>query len=162
MLKKLFFAIALVSFAAFSAAAQTKVDKYLGTWKMIGQPKGSKLKMITLNVSVADEMFKVERTTEYVVNGKAHSSTVIYSYKLNGGTSTSLPFQGVSASTYLRYLADGKLQLGYDWNSTNVNQDPLAFNTSVREYWSLSSDGKTLTVSSRKYFDSSNFVFAKQ
>jgi hypothetical protein len=162
MLKKLVFASILTIFAIGSAAAQTKVDKYLGTWKMISQPKNSKLNLITLNVSVADEMLKVEKITEYTVNDEDRSSTVIYSYKLNGGTSTSLPFQGVSASTYLRYRADGRLRLGYDWNTTTVSQDPLAFNSSTREYWSLSGDGKTLTIFYNSNRPSAEFVFAKQ
>ena len=161
-MKKLIFAVMFTIFAIASVSAQTKVDKYLGTWKMVSQPKNSKLNMITLNVSVADEMLKVEKITEYTVNGKDSSSTVIYSYKLNGGTSTSLPFQSVSASTYLRYQADGRLRLGYDWNNTAVNQNPLAFNSSTREYWSLSGDAKSLTIVYNSNRPSMGFVFAKQ
>lgn len=163
MVKKLIFIAFLTTFAIASASAQTKVDKYIGTWKMVSQPKNSKLTMITFNVSVEGGAFKVEKTTEYTVNGKDSVSTVIYSYKLNGETSTTLLSRmNDYASIYLRYLPDDRLLLGYDYNSNRVDQNLVSFSSSAREYWSLSGDGKTLTVSNRKYSDSSKFGFAKQ
>ena len=159
MLKKLTFALALGVFAfAFSVSAQTKVDQYLGTWKMVSQPKDSKYKMITLNVSVDGDAFKVERIIEEVRDGKDVSSTTISSWKLSGASSTLLNPLGDFSTTYMSYLRNGKLRFGNIYSPVNVNQDPLQFNPSIREDWSLSSDGRTLTVGSR----SRKFVYAKQ
>lgn len=164
MLKKLAFVIALGVFAVASVAAQTKVDKYLGTWKMIGQPKGSKFKMVTLNVSVDADVFKVEKITETMRNDKDYSWTTIYTYKLSGATSAFLQSkQNDFSSTYLRYLADDRLRLVYNYNVNNVDLESLESTSSVREDWSLSGDGRSLTVDILNFNRSSTrFVYAKQ
>ena len=142
----------LTIFAIVSASAQTKVDNYLGTWKLTSQKKNSDLKMITLNVSVADEMFKIEQITDDVRDGKDRSWTVNYLYKLNGGTLTFFPGKmSERASTYLQYPSDGKLRLFVDWGSN-----------STREDWRLSDNGKTLTIDTRKYGYTVRSVYAKQ
>lgn len=162
MLKKLAFAIALVSFAAFAATAQTKVDKYLGTWKLVIQPKTS-YKSVTLNVSIDGEAFKVEKIAEYNRYGKLYSGTTIFSYKLSGATAAFLQSQqnGYS-STYLQYLSKERLRLVYTYKNADINREEYS-DLSVREDWSLSSDGKTLTVDVLNFNRSSTkFVYTKQ
>lgn len=160
MMKKMIFAALFAVFAVVSVSAQTKVDQYLGTWKMVSQPKKWKIKMMILNVSVADEMFKIEKITDDVRDGKDIASTVIYSYKLSGGTSTFLPITSTVGTTYLRYKSDGKLRLFQTYDAGNP--ESLGSVLNVREDWSLSSDGRTLSVEIRRYSDSLKFVFAKQ
>lgn len=163
MLKKLSFILALGVFVVASVSAQTKVDKFLGTWKLTSQPKKTKY-MVTLNVSVDSETFKVDKFTETMRDDKDYSWTTIYSYKLSGATSAFLQSkQNDFSSTYMRYLSDDRLRLVYNYNVNNVNLESLESNTSIREDWSLSSDGKTLTVDVLNFNRSSTkFVYAKQ
>jgi hypothetical protein len=164
MLKKLVFALTLAVFAATSVSAQTKVDQYLGTWKLTSQPKNSKFKMVTLNVSVEGDAFEVEKISDTVKDGKDYSWTTIYSYKLSGATSAYLPSKRNDfASTYMRYMSDGKLRLVYNYNASSVDLESLESNSSIREDWSLSSDGRTLTVDLLNYNRASTrFVYTKQ
>jgi hypothetical protein len=152
MLKKLFFVALLTTFAIVSASAQTKVDKYLGTWKLTNPPKNSKLKTITLNVSVDGELLKIEKITDEIRDGKDYSTTIINPYKLSGGTLTFFPGKmSEPGSTYLQYPSDGKLRLFLEWGVMTTRED-----------WSLSGDDKTLTAQSRRYGSSMKFVYAKQ
>lgn len=161
MLKKLIFALALGIFAIAPVSAQTKVDKYLGTWNMVSQPKGSKYKMVTLTVSVDSDALKVEKLSEDVRNGKENSWTTIYSYKLSGATSAYLPSTSSFGSTYMSYLSNGKLRLVYNYDAGRFDLESLASNSGTREDWSLSDDGKTLTVDVLTFGRSQKFVYSK-
>ena len=166
MLKKLVFAVVLVSFAAFSAAAQTKVDRYLGTWKMTkieGYLKGTTIKSMVMSVSEVGGEFKIVNETAGVsANKQSYSTTRTSAYKVNGASTTNIipgQFGGVVVS-YLDFTGKNKLRLRNTVQKTEEGRQVIPFGST--EYWTVSDDGKTLTVEIRTAYNSSKAIFVKE
>jgi hypothetical protein len=178
MLKKSFYALVIGVFAVMTVSAQAKVDKFIGTWqltKVEGSGKSSNLKSMILNVSQSGGELKIERDTQSsapVQNNAVttnNSLTQTNLFKINGNDSFSVisgQFGG-RVRSQMRFLSADKLRF-----DTEVDKDFTVTNS--RELWTVSSDGKTLTVETASRFQSKNrtedaggvitskFIFTKQ
>ena len=161
MLKKNFIAALFGAFMVISVSAQSKsADNFLGTWKLTkveGAGKSWNLKSMTLNVSQTGDEFRIERDTQSAatIQNNAVTQNNLFtqtsSYKINGDDSVSVlagQFGGTVRSQ-MRFLSASKLRL-----DTKLDKD---FNvTNARELWTVSSDGKTLTIEASSRFYSKN------
>lgn len=144
MLKKLFCAALLSGLAAFSVFAQSKAGNFLGTWKLTeikGSMKNSTIDSMVLNISQTGDEIKIEKITQGVYLDKPYSLTRTELYALNGSDSVSVVggLTGGTQTNRMRLLAPDKLRF-----DSTLNQDRAR--TSIREFWSVSDDGKTLTI----------------
>jgi len=154
MLKKLFIAVLFGAFAVASISAQKNVDNFVGTWKLTkteGLPKTSTVQKVTLDISQTADAIRIERTSEGVNNNQKYSFNNIESFDVKNGTSVSLVAGqfGGTLKNQLRVLAANRLRFDsvLDRDLTTV---------SAREIWTLSSDGKTLTIETFSRYSSKN------
>ena len=160
-MKKLVLATFFITLAVFSASAQKSVDNFLGNWKstkLEGAVKSNAVQTVTLNVTQAAGNFKIERTTQGVYDKKDYSYTQTSAYKIDGSSATALVDGSIRILTsYMKITAPNKLMLRY-----NIETDTSATGLGDTEQWTLSADGRTLTVEWRGRYGSSKTVFTKQ
>lgn len=166
MLKKLFIAVLFGALAAFSVAAQSKADNFLGTWKLTkseGFLKGTTIKSMVLKVSVVGGEFRIVKETEGVsANKKSYSTTRTSVYKINGASTTNLVpglFSAVLVS-YMDFLGKNKLRLRDTMQDTSERRSAVSYGGT--EYWTLSDDEKTLTIETRSGSNLSKAIFTKE
>ena len=146
MMKKMFLAALFGALAMVSVSAQNQVDNFLGTWKLSrieGAPKNSTVKSIVLNISQTGAVINVERNTLGIYNNQNYSKTDPGSFDLSGASSVNIiggKFGG-TVRNEVRFLADDKLRFDSILERDNST-------VSARELWTVSGDGKTLTVES--------------
>jgi ABC-type transport system substrate-binding protein len=159
--KKLIFAALLGIFAIGSVSAQSKIDNFLGVWKMIeteGAGSSSTVKSLTLNVSQTGDEIVIDRTAGGVYNNQAYSNTLSSSYKLSGATTTQLVGGrfGGTVQGYMEFFNPHKLRFRAEFQTELRKID-----RNVREDWTLSDDGKTLTIHTYSV-GRSKTIFTKQ
>lgn len=180
-MKKLLFLAAAVVLFSFAAFAQ-KAD-YSGTWALdAGKSKldeRARIESMTLTVAQTDKELKVETATKRLPppaeapqgggrgmgrGGFGGDGTVTYSLD---GKETKTEMDGPMGKTPVAYTAksesDGKLKLS---SSRTINSPMGEAVITTKETWSLSADGKTLTVeremSTPRGTNQSTMVFAKK
>ena len=161
MLKRLFFVTLLGVFAILSVSAQNGADNFTGTWKstkLEGLVKDNNVQSITLNVTQTGGDFQIEQTTQVLYEKKSYSRTQSSSYKVDGSTSTDLRGgQPLGAlNRYMKFQSSNKLMLRY-----NIQTDGNG-EVGATEFWTLSGDGKTLTVELRARYGFSKITYSKQ
>jgi len=164
-MKKMFFAVLFGIFAAISISAQSKVDNFLGTWKMTkieGGTEYSTIKSISMNVSLDGKELKIAQTMQGVNNNKAYTDTSNTSYKLNGAAVTE-PAGGRFGGILIRYMtihAPDKLEF-----TLGLKNDPSPSNIVgmvAVQLWTLSDDAKILTIETQTRHTKSIIIFSKQ
>jgi hypothetical protein len=161
MLKKIFMVALFGALAVVSVSAQTRVDNFTGTWKstkLEGSIKDHNVQSLTLNVTQAAGDLQIEQTTQAVYQKRDYSRTQSSSYKLDGSTSTDLRGgQSLGAlNRYLKVTGADKLMLRY-----NIQTDGNG-EVGTTEFWTLSDDGKTLTVELRAKYGFSKITYSRQ
>ncbi len=159
MKKKLILASVFLLILTVSAAvAQRKADNFLGKWKLEPANKWAekwRIESMTIVVTEENNDLIVEKISKSSVN--AFSNVNRINYKVNGGTITTVigGFFGGYETRRLRFVKDNRLQflLSYqrDWDVT-----------SSRETWTISEDGKTLTVNHQTKYISTKTIFTKE
>lgn len=152
------FSLALFVSASF---AQQKSANFLGTWKLAESENNSKAGKTTITVTETGKDLIIERNHQKAGNAETYSFKT--SYKISGATTTKLiagQFGGVEI-TSLRFLKDNKLQL-LKTMRTDPDLQTVVGSTPSRETWTLSEDGKTLTVKIVARYASSKMVFVKE
>jgi hypothetical protein len=155
MMKKSVLALMLGIFAVISVSAQSRASNFLGAWKLAkieGDTKKLGILSVDLNVSQAGDEIRIERNSQVVFNKRRFSRSQSDSYKSDGKVSVSLSggITGGQMHSQLRLLAADKLRFDISFDGDYGDEEN-------REIWSLSDDGKTLTVES--YFTrTNNFV----
>lgn len=144
MLKKLFMVALFGALAVVSVAGQSKADNFLGTWtltKTEGFPKTSTVQKVTLDISKTADAIKIERTSEGVNNNQKYSVVLSESFNIKSGSSVSLVAGqfGGTLKNRMRVLTADRLRF-----DSSLERDLTT--VSEREIWTLSNDGKTLTI----------------
>lgn len=160
-MKKVFFVALLSVFAFLSVSAQNKADNFAGTWKSTkieGAAKNNYVQSITLKVAQAGDDFRIEQTMQAVYEQKDYSRTQASSYKLSGESSTDLRGgQSIGALTrYMKFVGSNKLMLRYGIQTDSNGE------VGTTETWTLSNDGKALTVEIRAKYGTSKITYSKQ
>lgn len=161
MLKKLFFVTLLSVFVVLSVSAQKAADNFTGTWKstkLEGSVKDNNVQSLTLNVTQANGDLRIEQTTQAVYQKKDYSRTQSSSYRLDGSVSTDLRGGQLlgALNRYLKVTGSDKLMLRY-----NIQTDADG-EVGTTEFWTLSEDGKTLTVELRAKYGFSKITYSRQ
>ena len=144
-MKKLFFVTLLSIFMAFSSFAQSKVDRFLGNWNLTQAKDISKIKSYTYNVSQTNGELKIERNIQNVNSQNEYSDTKLY--KNEGSVSFKLVADQLGGVSETKMRVINPLKIRFDRTNTTKNRFARYW-----EVWSLSKDGKTLTI---EYFSSS-------
>ena len=153
-MKKMLFVALFSMFAIVSVAAQKNADNFVGTWKLTkteGLPKTSTVRKMTLDISQTGGAIRIARITEGVTNNQTYSTAATESFDVKGGSSVSLVAGqfGGTLKNRLRVLAANRLRF-----DSVLDRDLTIVST--REIWTLSSDGKTLTVETFSKYSSKN------
>lgn len=125
--------------------AQDKTSDYLGSWTLdtskskLGKMISKGIKSQTLNIKQDGSNFIIETNTQSASTDKP--ATVTDVYRTTESVKTSLVggrFGGVTTQS-LQFRKKNKLELRSELSSDNLSM-------SVKDTWSLSEDGKTLTI----------------
>lgn len=161
-------AIISLFLAAAAVSAQEKSIDFSGNWELdAGKSKlggQSRIESMTMVVSQDGKELKVETKTKYAftpekevegseksggrirtnVGGNFGDVTQTAVYSLNGvETKSEIPGIPVATTTFkAKFEKDGKLHLF----SSRALENPKGATAAVKEIWSLSADGKTLTI----------------
>ena len=178
-MKKFFLLTAVFCLMAVSALAQSKTD-FSGTWTLdSGRSKldeRARIESITLTVAQTASDIKVETATKRLPppadapqggtgrgGGRGGDGTSVYTLD---GKETTIQQEGPMGSVPVRLTAKldgGKLNLS---RSSTINTPAGEVSISNKETWTLSEDGKTLTIeremSSPRGTSSSTLVFTKK
>src|SRR5829696_770033 len=188
-MKNILFAAIFCAAFAISAFAQAKPADYSGTWTLdIPQSKldvRTRIESMTMTVAQTDKELKVTSETKRQAppadaaaapaggagagrgagrGGAGGDGTVVYSLD---GKETTIEVDGPNGKMPVKYTASldgGKANLS---SSRSFNAGQMGDVTvTTKEVWSLSADGKTLTVvreqSSPRGSNSSTMVFVKK
>ncbi len=164
-MKKLLIVVLFSIFVVLPVSAQSRVDKFLGNWKMTKIESGAKdstVNSLTMNVSLDGKEIKINQTAQGVNDGKDYNDTINSSYRLNGAASTQ-PAGGQFGGTLIRYMTvhtPGKIEFSLGLRSDSSPSSPVGM--VAVELWTLSDDAKTLTIESRTRHSSSKTIFSKQ
>ena len=160
MTRKLVFLFALsLIFTVSTAFAQQRSKNFLGTWKLAETGNDSVKKRgtesMTINVTEDGDFLVVEKIGKGTDN--IYSSTTKTNFKINGNpiTTVSGGFLRGFESRRLRFEKDNKLQF---LMSTYYDLDRRL----TREIWTVSKDGKTLTVKHAGRYAWSKMIFTKE
>jgi hypothetical protein len=181
-MKNSLFLIALVCVAAFSAAAQKSAD-FSGMWTLDSSKskldERQRIESITMNVTQTDKDIKIETATKRLPppadapqpggrgggRGGFGGGDGTVTYTLDGKESqfSQEGPMGAMPVTVKAKIEDGKLKL----SQSRTFSSPMGEATlTTNETWSLSEDGKTLTVNretaSPRGNMSSEMVFTKK
>lgn len=160
-------AIISLFLAATTISAQQKTIDFSGNWELdAGKSKlggQSRIESVTLNVTQTAKELKVETKTKYAspsgtevrtgekntmirtnVSGNFGDVTQTAAYSLDGAeTKSEIPGIPIATTTFkAKFEKDGKLHLV----SSRALENPKGATAAVKEIWTLSADGKTLTV----------------
>lgn len=158
-MKKLLFAFLFAAVAIVSASAQ---DAFVGRWtrtKVEGTGAVSAVTDLQIAISKTGNELKFERKSSGMNGNKPFTNTITQSFKIKGGDSAKLipgRFGGVMIERFTVHNPS-RIEIG-----TTFNADNEQMNRTSREFWTLSNDGKTLTVEYRNDFASTTMVFTKQ
>lgn len=148
----LLFALSLILTASTAFAQQN----FLGTWKLAETNNWTNelnIKSMTITVTETGKDLIIERSTQKT--DISFSSKDVY--KTSGATTTALVggrFGGLETQ-FLRFVKDNKLELLWRFEAERDGR-------SNREIWTISEDGKTLTVLQQSRYLSGKLVFTKQ
>jgi hypothetical protein len=180
-MKKLLFLAAVLCLISISAFAQSKTTDFSGTWTLDSTRSKlgdrSRIESMTLTVSQTAKELKVDTTTtrqappaDAPTGGRmgrggfgGSDGTVIYSLE---GKETMIEIDGPNGKVPVKYKASldaGKANLSSDRSFSGPMGDIMI---TTKETWSLSDDGKTLTIvreqSTPRGTNTSTLVFAKK
>lgn len=182
-MKKTFFLAALLCLLAISAFAQDKKD-FSGSWTLdVGKSKldeRARIESMTMTVAQTDKDIKVETATKRMpppadaggggmgrggMRGMGGGDSN-FTYTLDGketSVNQETPMGAVPVKLKAEIGGDGKLKLS---SSRTANTPMGEFTITTKETWSLSEDGKTLTVKREmetpRGTNSSEMVFTKK
>lgn len=180
-MRKFIFMTALLCLAAFSAAAQKSAD-FSGSWTLDASKskldERQRIESMTLNVAQTDKDIKVETATKRLPppadapqgggrggRGGFGGGDGTITYTLDG-KETQFSQEGPMGAipvTVKAKIEDGKLKLS---QSRTINSPMGEATLTTTETWTLSEDGKTLTVNresaSPRGNTSSEMVFTKK
>ena len=184
-MKKVLFLTAFVCLMALSAFAQDKkATDFSGTWTLDASKskldERARIESLTLTVTQTDKDIKVETATKRLPppegtgtgqgggmgrGGGFGGGDGVTTYTLDG-KETSTEVEGRMGKVPVKLKAEldgGKLKLS---RSSTFNTQMGEITTTTKETWSLSEDGKTLTVKrdmeSPRGTNSSEMVFTKK
>lgn len=149
-------AIVTIFLTASTIFAQQKTGNFLGTWKLAetnNRTNELNIKSMTITVTETDKDLIIERNTQKSDIGFSSKNI----YKTSGATTTSLVggrFGGLETQ-FLRFVKNNKLELLWAFQGERDGR-------SSREIWTVSEDGKTLTVLQKGAYISGKLVFTKQ
>ena len=184
-MKKVIFLTAVVCLMAFSAFAQKKAD-FSGSWTLdVSKSKldeRARIESMTMNVTQTDKDIKVETATKRTpppadAQGNGQGGGMRRGGGFGGGDGTTAytldgketsieadsPMGKMPVKLKADLGSDGKLKL----NSSRTFNSPMGeVSITTKESWSLSEDGKTLTVKREmetpRGTNSSEMVFTKK
>lgn len=139
---KIFFSLIIGIFLTCAVIAQNNFDKFIGDWKLTKVSNIKDLKFETqLNVSVTSDILKIEKTS-IEANKTYVQPTELFNK--NGKTTTSVSKRG-NCGSESKYLLSSNLNNLYIERKANDILNPNRIFYDI-ERWSLSNDGKTLTI----------------
>jgi hypothetical protein len=149
-------AIITIFLTASTIFAQQKTGNFLGTWKLAETNNWTNelnIKSMTITVTETDKDLIIERNTQK----PDISFSAKNIYKTSGATTTSLVGGrlGGLETQFLRFVKDNKLELLWGFQGEKDGW-------SNREIWTVSENGKTLTVLQKSQYVSGKLVFTKQ
>lgn len=182
-MKKTFFTAAIVCLLALSAFAQDKKADFSGSWALdIANSKlgeRARIESMTMTVAQTDKDIKVETATKRQAPADAgggmgrgggmrggFGGDGNFTYTLDGketSVNQETPMGAIPVKLKAELGDDGKLKLS---SSRTINTPMGEMTVTTKETWSLSEDGKSLTVKremeSPRGTNSSEMVFTKK
>lgn len=160
MKKKLVFvSIFLLILTVSATFAQRKADNFLGKWKLAETgnkwAEKSRIESMTIVVTEENNDLIIEKMSKSSANAFSNVSRV--NYKINGDTITTVigGLSGGVESRRLRFVKDHRLQFLWSYHR---DLDLV----SNRETWTISEDGKTLTVNHQSKYTFTKMIFTKE
>lgn len=147
MLKKLFIAALFATFMSASASAQeSKVENFLGSWKMTkfsGSQKNESFSSMRLTISQSGDEITIVRSPQSPLSSKDFPVLQTNRFNLDGSVSVHSLGSRSGGKMENRLSVPAANKLRFD---SEMNDD--IYITKIREVWKISDDGKTLTVES--------------